>query len=90
MAAPVSSAAVRQKRAQRPSAVGLAMLVVGSFCIASAREATRHTCSASPRLPRTISAFGDPKYFTDTYISTNTPGVKIKVPDFDVLFEVIS
>lgn len=33
-------------------------------------------------------AFGNPKYFTDRYVSTNKPGVMIKLPNFEVLFEV--
>ncbi|KAL3768121.1 hypothetical protein ACHAWO_008289 [Cyclotella atomus] len=46
---------------------------------------TKHYASS----PRSRCAFGDPKYFTGNYISTNKPGVRIKVPNFDVLFEDI-
>ena len=33
------------------------------------------------------AAFGDPRYFTDRRVPSNVPGVDLKVPDFDVLFE---
>mmetsp|Transcript_38996 Transcript_38996/g.81988 ORF Transcript_38996/g.81988 Transcript_38996/m.81988 type:complete len:385 (+) Transcript_38996:91-1245(+) len=39
----------------------------------------------SPR--RFMAAFGHPKYFTDKYIPANEPGVVLKVPKFDVLFD---
>lgn len=52
------------------------------FCIANRGYSTL------TRPSRTISAFGDPKYFTDNYIPSQEPGVMIKVPNFDVLFEV--
>ena len=56
------------------------------FSIAS--HVPRQRYSILPRPSKTISAFGDPKYFTDNYIPSNKPGVMIKVPNFDVLFEV--
>ena len=37
---------------------------------------------------RLIAAFGNPKYFSNKLIHSNTPGVDLKVPNFDVLFEV--
>lgn len=40
------------------------------------------------RSQEAVAAFGNPKYFTDRYISSNKPGVMIKLPNFDVLFEV--
>eukprot|EP00804_Cyclotella_cryptica_P012167 CCRYP_009851-RA/>CCRYP_009851-RA protein AED:0.04 eAED:0.04 QI:204/1/1/1/1/1/3/262/365 len=36
-----------------------------------------------------VAAFGSSKYFTDRYISSNKPGVRIKLPNFEVLFEDI-
>mmetsp|Transcript_37865 Transcript_37865/g.61888 ORF Transcript_37865/g.61888 Transcript_37865/m.61888 type:complete len:366 (-) Transcript_37865:64-1161(-) len=40
--------------------------------------------------PRLMAAFGNPKYFTDKYIPAGKPGVVLKVPNFDVLFDHIS
>mmetsp|Transcript_16319 Transcript_16319/g.29604 ORF Transcript_16319/g.29604 Transcript_16319/m.29604 type:complete len:300 (+) Transcript_16319:60-959(+) len=37
-----------------------------------------------------MAAFGSPKYFTDKSIPSNKPGVVLKVPNFDVLFDHIS
>ena len=38
---------------------------------------------------RWVSAFGNPKFYTDKYISSNEPDVKLKVPNFDSLFDEI-
>ena len=64
--------------------------VILSDCCASTEylHVARHNYSSRFHSSRTISAFGDPKYFSDQYISSDKPGVKIKVPNFDVLFEV--
>lgn len=40
--------------------------------------------------PRLMAAFGNPKYFTNKYIPADKPGVVLKVPNFDVLFDEIS
>lgn len=36
-----------------------------------------------------ITAFGDPKYFSDKYIPANKPGVELKVPQFEAFFDEI-
>ena len=36
-----------------------------------------------------IIAFGSPTYFTDRYIPSNTPGVDLKLPNYDALFDDI-
>lgn len=36
-----------------------------------------------------MAAFGNPKYFTNKYVPANKDGVKLKVPNFDVLFDEI-
>ena len=37
-----------------------------------------------------VAAFGDSKYYTpNRFVNADTPGVKLKVPNFDVLFEEI-
>jgi hypothetical protein len=71
-------------------AFNLSSLIAAIFTLdcssgaASVPRRTKHYASST----RNRCAFGDPKYFTDNYISTNKPGVRIKVPNFDVLFEV--
>mmetsp|Transcript_16124 Transcript_16124/g.30392 ORF Transcript_16124/g.30392 Transcript_16124/m.30392 type:complete len:355 (+) Transcript_16124:144-1208(+) len=39
--------------------------------------------------PRLIAAFGNPKFFTDKYIPSDKPGVVLKFPNFDALFDEI-
>lgn len=36
-----------------------------------------------------VAAFGDSKYFTPNRVNADTPGVQLKVPNFDVLFDQI-
>lgn len=59
-----------------------------NVCIATTHSPHRGYSNWSGSTRRTISAFGDPKYFTNQYITTDKPDVMILVPNFDVLFEV--
>ena len=36
-----------------------------------------------------LTAFGNPKYYSNKLIKADKPGVMLKVPNFDVLFEEI-
>ena len=36
-----------------------------------------------------VTAFGNPKYYSNKLIKADKPGVMLKVPNFDVLFEEI-
>ncbi|KAL3774631.1 hypothetical protein ACHAW5_009574 [Stephanodiscus triporus] len=39
---------------------------------------------------RLLTGFGDPRFFTDKYIPADKPGVALKLPNYDVLFDEIS
>ena len=45
----------------------------------------RFGTSSSKRL----AAFGNPKYYSNKLIKADKPGVMLKVPNFDILFEEI-
>ena len=51
------------------------------------RKGSLHHPNYSSR--RWVAAFGNPKFYTDKYISSNEPDVKLKVPNFDALFDEI-
>jgi hypothetical protein len=42
-----------------------------------------------PRRKYVIPAFGNPKYYSETFVRSDKPGALLKVPKFDVLFEEI-
>lgn len=64
-------------------------------------DVARHSISSKPIPPRRRSvypststklitlAFGSPKYYTNKYIPADQPGVQLKVPNFDALFDEI-
>ena len=61
------------------------------FASAPAPGLHQHYLSPPPSYfsARRLFAFGHPKYFIDKYIPSNKPGVTLKVPNYDVLFDEI-
>lgn len=67
-------------------AAGTLLLIILSAALPIAAESRRGCAAASPPRFGVIAAFGSPKYFTDRYVQSDNPDVKLKVPDFDALF----
>ena len=53
------------------------------------KGAKHRRCKKSfiPRQHHLIAAFGNPKYFSDTYVQSNKSGSLLIVPKFDILFD---
>ena len=50
---------------------------------------TRYRRFGTSSSSKQLTAFGNPKYYSNKLIKADKPGVMLKVPNFDVLFEEI-